>query len=113
MRSIATRDCYANMATSASALRLNTTGNYNTADGRKALRKPTRNFNVGLDYSGGYELTTGGDNNIDVESQGLIASPTPFASTSQWLVANASESEESLKALVRSASSTQHTRFSL
>jgi len=52
----------------------------------KHFGKPTGNFNIGLDYSGGYELTTGGDNNIDVESQVLIASPTPFASTSQWLV---------------------------
>jgi hypothetical protein len=61
-----------NTATGASALRLNTVGNYNTADGREALRENTiGNFNIGLGYFGGYNLTTSGDNNIDIGNQGV------------------------------------------
>jgi hypothetical protein len=37
---------------------LNTTGNYETADGRKHFGKTQWNFNIGLVF-GGYELTTG------------------------------------------------------
>ena len=88
MRSIATRDCYANMATGA-LQRFDSTPPVITTRLMvvKHFGKPTGNFNIGLDYSGGYELTTGGDNNIDVESQGLIASPTPsHRQASGWLL---------------------------
>ena len=113
MRSTATRDCYAKSPLVLQ--RFDSTPPVITTRLMlgKHFRKPTGNFNIGLGYSGGYELTTGGDNNIDVESQLLMASSTPFASASHWLVTKASESEESLKPLLRSASSTQHTRFAL
>jgi hypothetical protein len=54
------------------ALQANTIGNFNTAEGFKALLNNTGSNNIGLGSNGGNSLTTG-SNNIDIGNVGVAA----------------------------------------
>jgi hypothetical protein len=61
-----------NAANGLTALFANRKGSHNVADGNSGLSKNTGNYNIGLGYSAGWNLTAG-DNNIDIGNPGIAS----------------------------------------